>query len=438
MLKRTDLISFDGTERVRCDVARPERYGDLLEVLGQSAAFIPRGAGLSYGAASMGRDAVSIDMKCFDRILAFDEQTGQVMVEPGLSVGRLIGFLVHRGFCLPVVPGYPLVTIGGAVAFDVHGKSQFHSGNFGEWVEELELWPPGHGALTASRTQNAEVFDLTIGGLGLTGLITRVSLRTERLTGNALEITTEPVSNLEHAAELMEARAAQVAALYSWHNFTRTGPGFGSGFVFLERFVTAERPGRPTQEGAVRLGRRWPVPVWNGVTSRLALQIYERLKRRGRPQVLGLRRGFFPIEGLERYYAAFGRRGFREYQLIVPRERLGSFERDCAELVRGLRIPVTLASLKLFRGTGSQLRFRGSGICLALDVPAVPGALELFRRLDQLAELHGACVNLSKDSRIDAAACERLFPDYQAYRARIAAYDPERRCRSQLRERIGV
>jgi decaprenylphospho-beta-D-ribofuranose 2-oxidase len=437
MLKRTDLISFDGTERITAEVARPERYRDLLAVLGQSAAFIPRGAGLSYGAASMGQGVVSVDMKCFNRILAFDETTGVVVVEPGLSVGRLIEFLVRHDFCLPVVPGYPLVTVGGAVAFDVHGKSQFHSGNFGEWVEELELFHPDHGRSTCSRSLNPEIFELTIGGLGLTGMITRVTLRTERLVGNALEVTTEPVSSLESAAALMEAKASEVAALYSWHNFRHVGARFGSGLVFLERFVKAEQLPR-SRARVASIGRRLSLPLWNGLTSRLALEVYERLNRRRAPRVLGLRQGFFPIEGLEGYYAAFGPRGFREYQLIVPRDRLASFERDCAELVRKERVPVTLASLKLFRGTGGQLRFRGSGICLAIDVPALPGAIALFRGLDRLAERYGACVNLSKDSRIGAEECERLFPDYHAYRDRLAAYDPKRRCNSLLRERIGV
>jgi decaprenylphospho-beta-D-ribofuranose 2-oxidase len=436
-LKFSRLSSFDRTEHVETSVARPERYADLLEVLSGERPFIARGAGLSYGAASMGCDAVSIDMRYFNRILAFDEQSGNVLVEPGLSVGALIEFLASRGFALPVVPGYPAISIGGCVGFDVHGKSQFHSGNFGEWVKELSLFHPRHGTLLCSREQNSELFELTIGGFGLTGMITSVLLRTERLLGTAIELSTHGVSSLTHAAELMSQMADSVAALYSWHNLTRSGRRFGSGFVFVEHFVNAPAKHRPKHR-ALQVTRAFPAPLWNGLTSRIALGAYETIKRSQRPRLLALRPAFFPIEGLEGYYAAFGRRGFREYQLIVPTSRFAEFETDLARLLLHARLPVTLASLKLFRGSGTRLRFRGEGICLALDVPAVPEALMLFRGLDELCERYGACVNLSKDSRIDADACRRLFPEYESFRERLALHDPERRCRSKLRERIDV
>ena len=437
MLKTTQLTSFDGTEHTDSAVARPERYSDLWQALAENQRIIARGAGLSYSAASMGDQVTSVDMRCFNRILAFDETTGEITVEPGISVGSLLDFLAERGFGLPVVPGYPAITVGGCVAFDVHGKSQFHSGNFGQWVEELQLAQAPHGTLDCSRTVNAKIFELTLGGLGLTGVILRVRLRTQRLTGSAIQLSTVSARSLEHAAQIMEANATSVAALYSWHNLTRLGKDFGSGFVFMEQFVNAAA--RPAQKpGRFQIRQRLPLPCWNTISSRFALGLYETLKRSQKPRVIRLRPGFFPIEGLEGYYAAFGKRGFREYQLIVPRDRFEAFERELALLVARERVPITLASLKLFRGLGSQLRFRGSGICLAIDAPATPRSLTLFRGLDELAERHGACVNLAKDSRLDAATCKRLFPDYEAFKNELAAYDPDRRCMSKLRERIGV
>lgn len=437
MLKTIQLTSFDGTESTRSVVARPERYGDLLKVLADSQPLIARGAGLSYSAASMGEQVTSVDMRWFNRILAFDDATGEIDVEPGIRVGSLVEFLAERGFGLPVVPGYSAITVGGCVAFDVHGKSQFHSGNFGEWVEEIELAHPLRGTISCSRSVNAKVFELTVGGFGLSGVILRVRLRTQRLTGSAVQLSTVTARNLEHAAEIMEANAPEVAALYSWHNLTRVGKNFGSGFVFIERVVDSAG-GRAQKPGRFEITRRAPLPCWNTISSRLALGIYETLKRSQKPRVIRLRHASFPIEGLEGYYAAFGKRGLREYQLIVRRDQFGAFERALAKLVARERVPITLASLKLFRGTESQLRFRGSGICLAIDVPATPQSLSLFRGLDDLAERHGARVNLAKDSRLGAATCRRLFPQYEAFKSDLGTYDPERRCASKLRERIGV
>lgn len=435
--KSKRLVSFDGTEGVDASVARPERYRDLFADLSSAVTFIPRGAGLSYSAASMGVDTLSVDMRRFNRILAFDPATGDVSTEPGISVGALLEFLSERGCFLPVVPGYPDITVGGCIAFDVHGKSQFHSGNFGDWIKGLELFHPAHGRLRLSPQENPELFELTVGGFGLTGVITRVLLRTTPLPGRALELETVPVENLLRAVEVMEARAEGVAALYSWHNFNESGPRFGSGFVFVEHFVQREHAvssARPR----LTLTSRAPFALWNRVTSRVAMGVYERRQRSRKPWTLQLRPGFFPIEGLEGYYAAFGPKGFREYQLIVPRERWSEFAGICAGLVREAKVAVTLASLKLFRGNGRFLRFRGTGVCLALDVPEGPRALQLFAQLDQLALEMGACLNLSKDSRVPKELCQRIFPEYSAFKEQLSLFDPSRRCGSRLRDRIGV
>ncbi len=437
------LTSFDRTERETQTLARPERYRELAEVLGKSGAtFIARGAGLSYSSASMGAGVVAIDMRRFDRLLSFDAQTGDVVVEPGITVGALTDFLASRGFSLPVIPGYPDVTVGGCVAFDVHGKSQFHSGNFGQWVNELGLFHPDHGELTCSPATERALFELTVGGMGLTGVITRVALRTKRLGGSAVEIRTLAVDDLREAAELMRAQAKDVDCLYSWHNVNRRGRRFGAGVVYLERFVdgapTRTRAGNGAKARRFAIDDRFPLPLWNRLTTGVALGMYERLQHPGRSRRLALRPALFPIEGLEGYYAAFGARGFREYQLIVPSAEWLVFVESLEQLLGRIAVPITLCSLKLFEGAGRYLSFSGSGICLALDVPATANALALFAELDGLVVKHGGCVNLSKDSRVPADVCRRVFPQYEAFRGELGRFDARGRFRSRVRERIGV
>src|SRR5260221_10475212 len=152
-----EVASFDGTEKVTTRIVRPERYRDLSMLIATGPS-IARGAGLSYSAASMGATSTSLDMTRFDRLLAFDEASGIVTVEAGARIGALTDFLVSRGYYLPALPGYPEITVGGCIAFDIHGKSQHHTGNFSDSVVSLELLHPDHGQLRTSRTERAELF----------------------------------------------------------------------------------------------------------------------------------------------------------------------------------------------------------------------------------------------------------------------------------------
>lgn len=431
------LESFDGTERIPTRILRPETYQQLHDSVVSSDVSIARGAGLSYSAASFGQGAVSIDLSRFDRLLGYDAGTGQVDVEPGVRVGELAAFLHGRGRHLPALPGYPTITVGGCIAFDIHGKSQFHSGNFGDWVEQIELLHRDHGALVCSREQEREVFELTVGGAGWTGIVTRARLRTAPLPGQGVELATIPVGDLREAADVLRTEAGSAASLYSWNDLNRHGKEFGRGVVYRERFVEVA-PDARTPEPVCDIWSRFRWRGWNRLSTSPVLGAYAGLQRRASPRVLSLGAAHFPIRGKEYYYAAFGPGGFREYQLIVPFERWPSFVEALKTLLGQARVPVTLGSLKLFQGDPTALRFRMPGICLALDVPAGAGADLLWSRLDELAIASGALVNLSKDSRLSAAVLERLFPNYDRFRTNLLRFDPLRRCGSRLRDQAGV
>jgi decaprenylphospho-beta-D-ribofuranose 2-oxidase len=336
------------------------------------------------------------------------------------------------------MPGYPTITIGGCMGFDIHGKSQYHSGNFADWVEAFTLHHRDHGVLECSREQNAEIFALTLGGAGLTGIITRARLRTTALPGQGVELQSVAVRNLLESAEVLRERAADAACLYSWNNLNRRGAAFGAGVVYVERFVDAPPPDGAEARPSMELRSRFPVAAWNRLSTSLAMGAYGQLQSRAKPRLLSLHAAHFPLCGKEFYFAAFGKRGFREYQLIVPFERWETFVLALDGLLAAAKLPVTLGSLKLFQGAPSLLRFSGTGICLALDVPASHRATALFAEIDTLAIAHGAVVNLSKDSRLSAEVCERIFPEYGRFRESLARFDSQRRYGSRLRTQVGV
>ena len=435
-----NLCSFDRTERVDSELVRPDRYRHLFAALTADVPVIARGAGLSYVAASAGAGTRSISSSCFNRILTFDGETGKLVAEPGLRIGDLLTFAAERGWYPPVLPGHPMITLGGCVAMNVHGKSHCHGGSFDGCVHELALFHPDHGEIVCNREVEPELFELTVGGLGLTGFITRVELRLVPLRGGLVERRRLPVASLHEAVAVMRELAPTVDAVYSWNDLNLRGHRFGRGIVYAESFLAGPFESRTVYRTlAADRPRRPPLSPYARPITRSMTAIYQLLERSARRSVrLDLKTAAFPINGKELYYALFGRRGFREYQMIVPFEAWESAAEEIARLIARHKVGVTLGSLKLFASqeTQSLLNFSRDGICLALDTPATDAARELFAALDEVTVAHRGLLNLAKDSRVEASMVRRVFAGYDEFHDRLLGFDPRRRFDSALRRRV--
>jgi decaprenylphospho-beta-D-ribofuranose 2-oxidase len=436
-----ELVSFDGTETCHGALVEPGRYGDLRAVLAGPGPFAARGAGLSYCQASAGDGVTSISTRSFNRLLAFDADRLRLTVEPGVTIGELVRFAVRRGAWFPVLPGHPAITVGGCVAFNVHGKSQHDVGCFSDHVVSLTLLHPDHGEVVCTPEDNAEAFELTVGGLGLTGYVAAVTLQLQPLPGPGIRRRAHPVANLTEAVELMRSLAGDGTGggtLYSWNDLNQRGPRFGRGIVHVESFEPAAPPSRDRYRRLAPGDRRGPQIARARGTARVLAAGYTARERLSGGRLRSAEDAAFPINGNEAYYRLFGRRGFREYQVLVPGDAWAAAADEIQRAVAAAGAPLTLGSLKLFRGDAKLLWFSGSGICLALDVAAGDAAEWLFARLDRVALDHGAVVNLSKDSRLTAATVCAAYPGYDEFRRRLGEYDPKRRFDSMLRRRIDV
>ena len=442
---QTELHSFDGTENCSGDLMRPDRYRHLFGTLQKSDTCIPRGAGLSYCAASAGENVRSVSCLPFNRILDFDPESGQIEVEPGLRLGELYRFITPRGWSMPILPGHPSITVGGCVGCNVHGKNHYRDGSFINVVERLTLFHPDHGELDCSRQKHPELFELTVGGFGLTGFVTSVRLRLRPLHGTAVRVKRQPVSSLQESAALLEQNHT-ADLLYSWHDFNARGPHFGRGFLYRGESVDDPQIANSTRPGDIRYRvlksesrGNWPMGPLAPWLTRTAARVYGLTQRfSAEDKTYDLATASFPINGKEVYFWLFGRNGFREYQVLIPKTAWNDVAEQIRQRIAARNVSIGLASLKLFRSQGRLLRFDGEGICLAMDAPAGPKTAALFADLDRITEQAGGLVNLSKDSRLDAALVSRLFPGYHAFREGVQKFDPKRRFNSALRRRLDV
>jgi decaprenylphospho-beta-D-ribofuranose 2-oxidase len=236
-LADVDLSSFDRQFRAQSRVQRPDRYR-LIEALPRDAQRIARGSGVSYVAASFGADAISQSLEAFDRVLAFDDANGRLEVEAGARIGDVQRFALARGWYLPVAPGHPAATIGGCIAADVHGKNPARDGTFRSLVERIEISTARGETIVADPATHSDLFAATFAGFGLTGTITRATLRLARPPA-ALVMRRMPVANLVDAARVLR-EAANAPVLYGWHD-GRPGRGSDTHSVRGERSAATRR-----------------------------------------------------------------------------------------------------------------------------------------------------------------------------------------------------
>ncbi len=434
-----NVFSFDGTTTIKSAIHRPEKYDTLFNILAKGN-FIPRGAGLSYCLASADEKCASIDSKIFDRVLSFDKIKGLITVEAGMNMGELLQIVMAASFTFPVLPGYPKITVGGCIAFNIHGKSQYNIGLFSKYINRLKLFHPAHGEIECSQINNADIFHLTIGGFGLTGFITEVELILLPLGGKNILRSKVMVKNLSAAIAEMSQKKDAFMSAYSWNNLNLTKNKFGKGIVYFEKYCSEESTQtkvKPYNNLTSDGRRKLLFSFLNKFTINLECYAYNYLEALGKSQTISkVENALFPINGKEIYFKLFGKQGLREYQLIIPFEHWGNFEDELKQLINKLGIAICLGSLKLFDGNQKFLSFNKTGICMAIDVPATNASLLFFDKLDELVLRNEGIANISKDSRLSKEVIQKMYPEYDSFKMQIINFEKTFPLYSTLRRRI--
>jgi decaprenylphospho-beta-D-ribofuranose 2-oxidase len=440
---RDRIESFDGGVSVQCAIQRPDRYAFFRSADIRQYA-IARGAGLSYAAASFGIDSVSVDLSSFDRVLDFNDATGMVEVEAGMRLSDLSRFLARRDHYLSVLPGHGNISVGGCVAADVHGKNQARDGTFIQLVQSIKLFHPCHGNIDLSRAHDADLFRATCGGYGTTGIIVSVKLRAKRLPGHAVDLRWYATANLADGVAKMRALAQENDFVFSWHDLTKRGAGFGRGYVSAGSFIATPAKSfedanwsAPNLSAASRA--RLPISLLNPWSAALANAIHGFRRREGHGRTQSsLDKCFFPIHGSEAYFYMFGKQGFHEYQVVVPHHRFDEYVAGMRSAILKHRVAVTLASAKLFAGPFDLLRFAGDGVCFAINIPRGSRSMAFLADMDRLIITTGGHPNIIKDSRLPKAVVEATYPDFEQFRAILHRWDETRVFRSELSARLGL
>ena len=411
---------------------------DAPGILARHPALIARGNGRAYGDAAINPACTLSTLRC-DRILAFEPETGMITVESGLLLTDLIDFALPRGWFPPVTPGTRLVTIGGMIAADVHGKNHHTAGTFGRHVESFLLLCADGTTRRCARNENTDLFLATCGGMGLTGIILHATFRLLPVQTPWIRQETLRAANLEEAIALCTASAAWPYSV-AWIDCLATGAGLGRALIYRgAHATTAEAPAHPP---AARTPRRVPcdLPTWtlNGASMRAFNTLYYRRTRPG-PRLVDIDNFFYPLDALHDWNRLYGAAGFAQYQCVLPAATSAAGLRAILHRTAAAGTGSFLAVLKLFGPEGEGLlSFPLEGFTLTLDFPVSAATLNLMLELDGIVAAQGGRLYLAKDSRAGAAIFAGGYARLPRFREIRRATDPHGRFASLQSERLGL
>ena len=417
---------------------RPDRLRMLND---QNEEFqIPRGAGLSYAPASFGKDKLIRDMCSFDRILEFDESSKIVVVEAGISLKKLLTWSFSKQLFLPVLPGQPEITVGGCVAANVHGKNPYKDGTFMEQVEWIELSHPTLGTKIISRSNEKKIFNATCGGLGLTGIITKVALKLQKLSSEIIILSSKKTESLKNTLEIMKQHTSD-DLLYSW-NMGSTLFNFGKGIVTSGIFSddsSSKTPQIKERKGMNSNDKLLPFSLWNTLSSPIINSINRKIQSGKNIVKKDVYSALFPFVGTARmFYGLYGSNGFNEYQVLIKKKYSVEFIDDLTKLIKSEKPSLTILVMKLFNGKQKLLHFSDEGLSIILNLKHCNSTLKFLKKLDDVVISYKALPYIVKDSRLTKEVVEQCYPEYHVFKEILNEIDPKRIFKSELSERMNL
>ncbi len=423
-----------------------EHLGTLLRSKPQRG-LIARGLGRSYGDAAQNAGGTVLHTAGLAVIGEVDVDAATVTLGGGATIDSLMRDLVPQGWLVPVTPGTRFVTVGGAIAADIHGKNHHRHGTLGAHVVRLRLETPT-GPREVGPSHDAKLFWATTGGMGLTGVISEATIRLQRIESAWVRVDTERAAGLDDLLARMSEEDGAYGYSVAWLDSLARGGHLGRGVLTRANLAaTAELPGAHRAAPLTFApSTRLTAPPWvpGGLLNPLSMRVfneawYRRAPRieRGRPMPFA---GFFhPLDGIRDWNRLYGAGGFVQYQFVVPLGAEAALHSILTRLADA-RVPSFLTVLKRFGAANpGPLSFPLAGWTLAVDIPArVPGLGGLLDGLDQLVALTGGRVYLAKDSRLRPDVLAAMYPRLGAWRAQRDAVDPERVLQSDLNRRLDL
>ena len=441
----TRLSGWGGTHHAECDYRQPE-VPDQVGAWLDRGGTIPRGLGRSYGDAAVNGARRVLGLTRLDRYLGFDETTGRLTCESGVSLAQIIRDFTPRGWFPLITPGTKYVTIGGCVANDIHGKAHHDQGSFAASVCELTVLLASGEVVVASREHHPDLFWACFGGMGLLGIVLTVTLQLRRVETSYFQQQAIVAGSLEAMMDALDDQGEAFPYSVATIDIFATGRRLGRGILNVGDHAPPSALPRALQAAPLRLGGppRVSVPFeLPGITlNRLSMRAVN-----GLIQAIQARRGpiahyepfVFPLDFVGHWNRGYGRRGFTQYQFVVPFDEGRKHIRGVLEVIHASgELPFLNVLKRLGPESKGLLSFPRPGYTFAIDFPVRRNTATLLRQLDERVLEAGGRVYLGKDAFLDAPTFRAMYPAIDEFLEIKAKYDPEGLFTSDLARRVGL
>ncbi len=432
-----ELSSWGNYPKLQAQVQTPTSEAKLSQQLQDNAnSIIARGLGRSYGDSALAHQVIRL--ASLDHFISFDEKQGRLRCYAGTSLATILSCLVSRGWFLPVTPGTKFVTIGGAIASDVHGKNHHIDGCFSQHVVSLRLALASGEVVTCSETENTELFRATCGGMGLTGIIVDAEIQLKAINSSSIKQTTFKAANLGEALDLFEQYNSATYSV-AWIDCLASGEELGRSLLMIGEH---EEQGALVAHKPAKLAIPFNMPgfLLNQYSISLFNQLYYgRIRQDIAHDSLHYEPYFYPLDGINNWNRLYGKNGFVQYQFVLPKssglEGMTAILEKIAESKRGS----FLAVLKTFsEQNNNYLSFPMSGYTLALDFKIEPGLFALLDELDKQVLHYGGRLYLTKDARMSEHTFKEGYPQWQEFNRIRKEYGADKKFASHQSQRLGL
>ena len=430
------LSSWGNYPKVNNNTFKFDQDETLKNIINHHNELIPFGNGRSYGDSALSENIITV--KPHDLFLNFDESKGMIHIQSGVLLSEILDAVVPRGWFLKVTPGTKLITVGGAIASDVHGKNHHVEGCFSECVEMFNLMLPDGEIVKCSKMENSELFHATCGGMGLTGVILDVKISLKIINSKFIDQTTIKTKNLKETFEAFENNKDKTYSV-AWIDCLAKGDELGKCLLMVGDFRDDGKLNYKT-EIKVNVPFNFPSFSLNTLSVKAFNWLYYgKVKERVTKQRVDIDAFFYPLDAIGNWRRIYGKEGFTQYQFILPKETsfdgLEKILKTIADSGKGS----FLAVLKLYgKANDNYLSFPMEGYSLALDFKIEKGLFDLLDQLDDIVVDHGGRIYLAKDARVSKEIFEQGYPQINKFRELRKKYKMDEKFNSLQSRRVGI